>query len=95
MSRDNRALVQAFLDENAKSIDSTLETFQESAQLFSSNKPRLVDEYENKWVAAHDGAIVAVADSLEDVMAMVCNVGIRPSETMIRHIDRDEKTLIM
>jgi hypothetical protein len=92
---DTKMNIQAFLDKNASEIDKKLTTFEESAALFSSNKPRFIDQYENKWVAAHDGEVVAVADTLEHIMTMIDAAGVRVNETMIRHIDREEKTLIM
>ncbi len=95
MANVKNTAVQAFLDENAQRIDEHLATFAGSAELFSASKPRFIDQYENKWVAAHDGAVVAVGDTLDSVMAMIAKAGLSPSETMIRHIDRDEKTLIM
>jgi hypothetical protein len=95
MADARKEAAQKFLDKNAHDVDQRLATFAQSAELFSESKPRFIETYENQWVAAHDGAVVAAADTLAQVMAMLAGAGISPSETMIRHIDRNPKTLIM
>ena len=95
MTKSNAVQAQEFLNENAASIGKAIALFQESAALFSSRTPRMIDEYENKWVAAHDGEIVAVAESMDTLLAIMSERGIPANESMVRHIDRELKTLIL
>jgi len=95
MTNSKAHVAQEFLDEHATEIDRALSAFQESAAVFSSNKPRLIDEYENKWVAAHEGRIVAVADTMTSLLSMMSDKGVPANDALVRHIDREPKTLIL
>jgi hypothetical protein len=57
--------------------------------------PRMIDLYENKWVGVYKGSIVAVADSLEEITRQVAQKNIPAAETVVRFVDREEKTLIL
>jgi Family of unknown function (DUF5678) len=70
-------------------------SFSESAQIFSSDVHRLIDSYESKWVAVRKGGVLAVADSLEELTEQIEHKRIPRSETLIRFIDREPKTLIL
>jgi hypothetical protein len=66
---------------------------QESGRLLSSDHPRLIDEHEEKWIALHDGKVIAEADSIDELL-----LGIDPesrSHVLVRFIDRHEQTLIL
>ena len=80
---------------SAADIDSALKGFSESARLFSSNHPRMIDEYENKWVGVYRGTVAAVADTLEELTEQIVKKSIPPAETIVRHVERKEKTLIL
>lgn len=83
------------IERHAAEIGDKLRAFSKSAAVFSSAKPRLIDLYENKWVGVYDGKVQAVADTLDEVTREISRKGIPASETMIRRIDREEKTLIL
>src|SRR4029453_1642100 len=70
-------------------------SFSESAQIFSSDVHRLIDSYESKWVAVRKGGVLAVGDSLEELTEQIEHKRIPRSETLIRFIDREPKTLIL
>ncbi|HEY3778172.1 MAG TPA: DUF5678 domain-containing protein [Rhizomicrobium sp.] len=95
MAKNNAAVVGDFFESNAEEIASALSVFRESARVFSSNRSRLIDQYENKWAAAHDGRIVAVADTVDSLLAILAENGVPANESMVRHIDREPKTLIL
>ena len=84
---------QEYLDQNINEIERTLSLFQESAQIFSS--PDLIGKYENKWVAAHDGEIVAVAETMDALLCVMGSKGVPANKSMVRHIDRELKTFIL
>ena len=76
-------------------IDAALREFSRSAEVFSSNRPRLIDKYENKWIGVYKGKVEAVADSLEDLTRQIDAKDIPSTETIVRHIDREERTFIL
>ena len=83
------------LGKDARKIARGLREFSESAQIFSSDVHRLIDSYENKWVAVHKSRVLAVADSLEELTEQIEHKHIPTSETLIRFIDREPTTLIL
>ncbi|MGH6829178.1 MAG: DUF5678 domain-containing protein [Rhizomicrobium sp.] len=87
--------VQKILDNHAHDAKARLQGFAKSASVFSSNDPRLIDKYENKWVAVYNGEVVAVGESLGDIMRQLPKRGVPASDAMIRRIDRKERTLIL
>jgi hypothetical protein len=93
MTNGKSMTAQEYLDKHAQEIDKSLTLFHESATLFSA--PDLIDQFENKWIAAHDGEIVAVADTIETLLALMSSKGVQANESMVRHIDREQKTFIL
>ena len=83
------------LKQHAKAISDSLDSFSENAAVFSSNAPRLVDRYEDKWVAVYHGSVAAVEDTIELVTESLTAQGIPLGDAMIRRIDREKKTLIL
>jgi hypothetical protein len=71
-----------------------MEAFSESAEVFSSNRPRLISKYENKWIGVYDGEIVE-EDSLLALTEKIKERGIPLNQTMIRRIERERKTFIL
>ena len=70
-----------------------LEKVQRSGRFLSSDEPRLIDEYENRWIAVYDGAVIASANSLDELLAVVNPAKRRHS--LLRWMRRDEPTLIL
>lgn len=71
-----------------------MEAFSESAQLFSSNRARLISKYESKWIGVFNGQIIE-ADTLSALTAEIKGRGIPLNKTMIRRIERERKTYIL
>ena len=83
------------IDVRAAEVDTALRSFSASARILSSDRRRLIDEYENKWIGVYNGKIEAVADSLEDVAMQLEKKAIPFNQTIVRRIERDEKTLVL
>jgi hypothetical protein len=79
----------------AGEIRKELASFSKSSRVFSSDSPRLIDQYEDKWIAVHDGKVAAADRSLAGVTSKVEKKGIPLGETMIRRIERRQKTFIL
>ena len=76
-------------------IDQELRNFSDAAQLLSSDHPRLIDEHPLQWVGIFQGKIAASAQTLNSLMAQLEDEGISPANTIVRFIDKDERTLIL
>ena len=76
-------------------IDRELRLFAEAAQVLSSDHPRLINEHPLQWVGVFDGRVAASAQTLSSLMAQLEGGGIPPKHTIVRFIDKDERTLIL
>jgi hypothetical protein len=52
-------------------------------------------KYLNKWIGLYKGEIVAVADSFDDVDAILARTDVPIGDTLIRFIGQKEMTLIL
>jgi hypothetical protein len=83
------------LNRDIREIGEALGNFSTSAQIFSSDNPRMIDLYENKWVGVYNGRIEAVADTLDKLLEQVEDKNIPAGNTVVRFINREPKTLIL
>jgi CRISPR/Cas system-associated endonuclease/helicase Cas3 len=90
------ASAQKILNEigDPKAIARELRAFRKSAQILSSNKPRLIDVYPDKWIAVYKGKVQAAADSLEAILARAKKLKLPKENYFIRYIARKRKTMI-
>ena len=72
-----------------------LADFKQSARTFSSDRPRLIDEYRHQWVAVLEGSVVAHADSFSAVMDAVDEQRMPRSKVLVRFIDENMRTMIL
>src|SRR5262249_40217770 len=82
-------------DKSLADLDREMRLFSKSARVFSSDVPRLIDKYENKWVAVVCGDVIAAEDTLEDLTDQIRKLDLSPAQTLIRHIDREPKTFVL
>ena len=85
----------ARMNETPENVARSLRNFQRSAQAFSSNHPRLIDEHPDQWVAVSDSDVVAHGDNLDTVLRQVDRKGLRRSDVIVRFIERTRRTLIL
>ena len=72
-----------------------LADFTESARAFSSDRPRLLDEYRERWVAVLRGEVVAHADSFAALMDTLDERRLPRSRALVRFIDENVRTMIL
>ena len=72
-----------------------LADFKRSARAFSSDRPRLIDEYRQQWVAVLDGEVVAHCDSFAAVMDAIDEQHVPRSRVLVRFIDENVRTMIL
>ncbi len=94
----NKAAVLSALVEMNERPDNTarsLRRVQRTADVLSSNQPRLINEYPDQWVAVSDSTVVAHGKSLDNVLRKVDRKGVRRSDVIVRFIERTQRTLIL
>lgn len=87
--------IDEILKAHAREISDSLDSFGANAKVFSSNTPRLIDVYPNKWVGVYHGAVEVAEDTLESATDALAAKGIPLRDTLIRRIDREHKTFIL
>jgi len=78
-----------------KEIARGLAKFGRSARVLSSAQPRLIERFPSKWVAVHSGRVAMSDANLKRLIARLKKAGIGPGETIIRFVDRKQKSLIL
>ncbi len=81
--------------ETAAEVAASLAEFSEAASLLSSEQPRFIDEYPDKWIAVARAGVQASAENLDDLLAEVDRLGIPRSKVIVHLIERKPRTLIL
>ena len=76
-------------------VGAELAAFAEAARVLSSDHPRLIDEHPMEWVGVYQGRVAAAAKDFASLMAKLSEQQIPPAQTIVRFIDREEKTLLL
>ena len=72
-----------------------LRSFRRAAKALSSSHPRLIDQYPKQWVAVYSGKVTAHAKTFDAVIEELARKGIPRGRTIIRYIDRNQRTMIL
>ena len=81
--------------ERAQDIARELEAFRLSAERFSESKPNLIDKYDRRWVAIHEGEVVADAASVGELIEELERRQMPLSQTMIRYLSKEPRRFIL
>lgn len=66
-----------------------LQQTRDSAHILSSDRPRLIEQFPQRWVAVHKGEVIADAASLDELlMAVETNHPASRHNIIVRFIDR-------
>lgn len=71
-----------------------LHEFRKSAVLFSGGRS-LLGDYDGQWVAAIGGEVCATAESFDGIFEELDRRGLDARYAIIRHIQRNQRTLIL
>ena len=72
-----------------------LREFSKSAEMLSNDRPRLVNEHPLQWVGVYRGEVSAKADDLPSLMKELERRGIPLGDTIVRFIEKNQRTLIL
>ena len=70
------------------------QAFRRNAALLS-NRPSLIDSYDGEWIAVIGGDVQAKASTYDGIFAVMRAAGIDPRYAVVRHIQRNQRTLII
>jgi hypothetical protein len=76
-------------------IAAELHSYAKAAQVLSSDHPRLIDEHPLQWVGVYQGRVAASGATLQSLMSQLEKDHIPAEKTIVRFIDKEERTLIL
>lgn len=79
--------------EEPEEIARGLHEFTRSCEVLDD--PELVDQYPEKWVGAHNGAIRATADQLESLLEKLDDLGVPRRGRAIQYVTKKRRMLIL
>ncbi len=92
-SATRNSLLQAAA--HAEEIAESLIRFRDATRILSNERPRLIEQYPDQWVAVHARRVVAHGDTIESVLAEVDAQGIARSDVIVRLIETSRRTLVL
>jgi hypothetical protein len=78
-----------------KEVDRELASFRRTARVLSSDHPRLIDEYSQQWIVAFEGKVRASGNTLTSVLKQADAEGLPRDKIIVRHIDKNQRTMIL
>ena len=72
-----------------------LREFSKSAEMLASDRPRLIDEHPLQWIGVYRGEVSAQADDLPSLMEELERRGVPLGDTIVRFIEKNQRTLIL
>lgn len=89
-----RAEVMSLLGD-PRVVDKDLKRFRRSSRALSSDRPRLINEHRDRWVAVYKGGVKASEKTFDGLMAAVEKRKLPRESIVVRFIDKDERIMIL
>ncbi len=80
---------------NPSEVAQDLRAFRKTAKVFSSKRAHLIAKYAKRWVAVHEGQVIADGRNLHEVLSKVDQSGVERKHVLIRYIDRTLRKMIL
>jgi hypothetical protein len=77
-----------------REIAKDLRKFRHAAKVLSSDHPRLINEYPDKWVVVFDGEVKTASDSFDAAMAKAKELNLPKASFFVRYIAKKRQTMI-
>ena len=87
--------ILASLGSDPEEVARGLREFSKSAETLSKNRLRLINERPLPWVGVYRGEVSARADDLPSLMEELERRGIPLGDTIVRFIEKNQRTLIL
>ena len=92
---DPKNPILSSLGSDPEDIARGLREFSKSAEMLSNDRPRLINEHPLQWVGVYRGKVSAKADDLPSLMEELERRGIPLGDTIVRFIEKNQRTLIL
>lgn len=79
----------------ARFVIRNLQEFAKSAEFCSSSQSRLIRKYPSKWIGVYRENVEASADGLDELIDELKEKRIPLSDTVIRFVSEEQRTLIL
>ena len=79
----------------AASTAKELADFDKSARKLLSEDRSLAQKYDKKWIGVYHESVVASANELDELIQALGDAGVPAANTVVRYIEREERTLIL
>ena len=86
--------ISDWLGASSESVAASLLGFTRSSELLSDDE-HLVEMYAQKWIGVCGGEVKAAEDDLESLLRVLDSQCIDRSETVVRFIEKEQRTLIL
>jgi hypothetical protein len=93
-AKEKRRFIEQHLG-GPREISGELRRFRKSALVFSRERPRMIEQHPQEWVAVYNGKVAATNKSLPRLLKKLDAAKIPRGEALIRFIDRTERTMIL
>ena len=80
---------------NAHQVYVGLKDFSRRVELMDTKRAELIKLHPDKWVAMHDVDLVAVADTLDEVLLLLDQQGIPRRETIVEYMDTERRNMVL
>jgi hypothetical protein len=77
-----------------REIAKNLKKFRHAAKVLSSDRPRLINQYPNKWVVVFNGEVKVACDSFEAAMKKAKTLDLPKANFFVRYIAKKRQTMI-
>ena len=86
--------VNEWLGASSKDVAKSLNDFSRSSERLSNDR-ELAEKYAQKWVGVCSGEVKAAQDDLHSLLKELDSRGVSRSDTVVRFIEREQRTLIL
>ena len=86
--------VHDWLGASSRDVAKSLHDFSRSSELLSKDH-ELAEKYAQKWVGVCSGEVKAAQDDLLSLLKELDDQGVSRSDTIVRFIEREQRTLIL
>lgn len=85
---------QDWLGTSPRDVAESLLDFKRSSDLLSKDRA-LVERYAQKWIGVCAGEVRAAEDDLDSLLAALDRQGVSRADTVVRFVEREQRTLIL
>lgn len=72
-----------------------MKDFQDTVSAFMEDEPKLIEQYNNQWVAYHDCRLRAHADSIDALLLQLREQQVPRGEALVRFISNERRIWLL